>query len=185
MLRPLALALLAAHVAAAQPLAERAGVALEAEPAPPGLAAGSDLEAGPRLSPGGAVALSLGATVGTMALGVVASELGSDAVAGALFAGGLLVGPSVGNLVQGEVRDAAVGTGLRVLGAGMMVGALGTVLFVDDVTGAESSAAAAAAVGGTVVLMVGLGHDLRTAHANAGRVSVRPRGAGLALEVGL
>lgn len=149
---------------------------------------GAGLEAAPGLSQTGAVLLSLGATAGAVGLGVYAPNVvQDDGVAAALIVGGLLVGPSVGNLVQGEYRDAAVGTGLRVLGTSLVTAAFASSFMNNGLTDSQANLAAGAAVVGMVAYLGGSVYDVTTARLNArdGRVQVRPRGAGLALEVGL
>ena len=174
-LRFLVLATALGPLASAQPVLEDEG--------PP-----AGLEDGPRVSQAGAVLLSLGATAGAVGLGVYAPNVvDSDAVAAALVVGGLLVGPSVGNLVQGEYGDAAVGAGLRTLGAGLLAGAFASTFMNAGLNEADTYAVGAAVVVVGVAFLGGSVYDVTTARLNArdARVRVRPRGAGLALEVGL
>ena len=135
------------------------------------------------LSPSQAFFLSVGATAGSIALG--ASFAGKSDAAYALILGGIALGPSAGNYFQGELRDAAIGAGIRTLGTGLMIGSAFALLDGPSTSAlGETMLLTTAGVGATAVI-VGAGYDLVTAHKNAGGVGVRPGGAGLALEVRL
>lgn len=135
------------------------------------------------ITPTQAVLLSVGATAGSIALG--ASVTSIPDVAEVLIIGGIVFGPSAGNFFQGELLDVAIGTGTRALGIGLMIGS-SIVLFDGPGTSALGETALLATAGvGAVAVLVGAGYDLVTTHKNAGRVRVRPHGAGLALQVGL
>ncbi|MEM0964338.1 MAG: hypothetical protein AAGK21_17560 [Bacteroidota bacterium] len=119
-----------------------------------------------------------------MILGAAAMTHGEGAGL-VLVLGGLAVGPSVSNLVLGEYRDATVGAGLRVLGAGVVVGGFAVAFWNES--DLQVSLAEAAMLIGTGTFVAGALHDVVGSAVNAHRQRVRiePRGAGLALTVGL
>ncbi|WP_412062466.1 hypothetical protein [Rubrivirga sp. IMCC45206] len=157
-MRPFLLSLLLAASAAAQP----------AEPREP-------------TSPRAAFGLSLGVPIVAVAIGATAAE--GSSVGTALLIGGLFVGPSAGNLAQGDWSEALVGTGLRVAGAAT-VGVAFARAFSDNGGDALSTGLA---IAGGAAFVAGTGYDLVTAArpSTRRRVEVAPAGAGLAVRVGL
>ena len=132
------------------------------------------------ISPDVAVGLSLGVPIVSVTLGATAAE--GSAIGTALLVGGMFVGPSAGNLAQGDYTEALVGTGLRVAGA-TAVGFAFAHAFDDNGTDALSTGLAVAGVG---ALVVGVGYDLVTAaRPTQRRVEVTAAGGGLAVRVGL
>ena len=137
------------------------------------------------VSPAGAVFLSLGATTGFLALGAQQSLKGDPDSGITLALTGLMLGPSVGNLILGEHRDAAIGAGVRTIGAGILAGLWYTEYKRVGTFDLSEEALGAAVIAATVTLLSGTVYDLSTAGANARRARIRPAGAGLALEVRL
>ena len=144
-----------------------------------------------RMSATQAVALSAGATLGSLAFGVV---LLSDDSSGGVVGAGLLffsvvAAPSLGNLLLDEQSDALIGAGVRVVGAGAVAYGLSSFCVTDcgGNDGPSIQVIAASVIGGAVVFLGGVGYDLVTQsrNARAGRVRVGAGGAGLAVRVGL
>ena len=177
-----ALALLAAAPLAAQPVTP---VTPPERPVPGGVPRGGG-PALPRpaepaararpaagLTPSNVVLVSVGATVGAMGLGALLDrEPGTGDLGSVVVATGLLVGPSAGNLVQGNVRDALVGTGIRAGGValGLVVfGSSGDASFEDSVSDATASVLVTlgAYAGGAL-------YDVVSASRHARRVTVAP-----------
>ncbi|WP_143537730.1 hypothetical protein [Rubrivirga marina] len=160
----LALVVLVPVAAAAQPLA----------PAP--------AEAGV-ITPAVAVGVSVAATAGAIGAGLAVDvDDGSRAV---LIVLGAAVGPSAGNLIQGEWADAGIGLGLRAGGAAILLGAAAGAFWNDSE--AQRLALGGVAVVGGLVGLSGVAYDVVTAGTNASsrRVRLTPTGTGLALRVGL
>ena len=145
-----------------------------------------------RMGAAEAVALSAGVTVASLGAGyVLASDDDGfgESIGAGLVVFGVVVAPSLGNLLVGERRDALVGAGLRVVGAGAVAYGLSSLCTSDcgDRSRLSTRAILVSVIGGTAVFLVGTGYDLVTQarNARAGRVQVGPGGAGLALTVGL
>ena len=124
-----------------------------------------------RVAPAAAVLLSVAGTVGALGLSVVAIS-GNTSNDYLLAGAALIVGPSAGNLVLEEHRDALVGSGLRAAGVGLVLGAYAATW--DGASEAGEMAAGGAAIAGAASYVVGLGYDFVTAGQNAGRVAVSP-----------
>lgn len=126
------------------------------------------------LSPAGAVLLSVGATAGAVGAGSLMVDGRSSNLGYSLIVAGLALGPSAGNLAQGNTRDALIGMG--VIGMGVRAG--GVALGVAVIGISFNDAGQGGEVGALVTIgsyVGGVVYDLVSAGRYAGRVTVAPR----------
>lgn len=147
-----------ARVATAQPVVP--------PPAPPPVVA-SDGD----LSPGTAVLLSAGATVASWTVMIAAAHDNSRATEGLALTGalGTMIGPSLGHWYARDYLT--VGLGVRVLGAGAMLGGAATAFrdLFDFDGNRDDSGAAVLLVGGLIAYGAGSVYDIATAGSAATR----------------
>ncbi|MEM1117834.1 MAG: hypothetical protein AAGJ11_15085, partial [Bacteroidota bacterium] len=123
------------------------------------------------VSPEVAAVLSAAATGGTVGVGYLLDRRASGGGFGAVvILGGLLVAPSVGNLVQRNDRDALIGFGVRTLGLSLAAGGVVS-SFMNDSAGTIH----AVVIGGGFVLGAsGIIYDIVSAGRYDGRVVAAP-----------
>jgi hypothetical protein len=135
------------------------------------------------LSPAVAVGVPVALTAAAIGVGLAADV--DDGQRAVLIVLGAALGPSAGNLIQGEWADAGIGLGLRAGGAALMLGgAAGSFWNESD---AQRAVLGGVAITGGLVSLSGVVYDVVTAgrNAHARRVRVAPAGAGLAVSVRL
>lgn len=163
MLRSLLASVLIASAASAQPTAPTAL-------APP-IVPMSDSAHG--VSSTGAVLASLAATGAAVGVGALLADSNSDLATGVIIAG-LAVGPSLGNVLQGETRDALIGVGFRVVGGGLFALGANSAFNYGPSSNLEQAGIAVAILGGTAMVLTGTVYDLVTAGTNARRSHFLP-----------
>lgn len=159
------------------PLAEGPTLRVTAVPPTP-----ADLPRRIGISPTGAVLISVGMT-GALIGGALASTEaeGTDARTALLVATGMLIGPSAGNIVIGNLRGALIGSGLRLAGGAIGLSGAGAAFMNDgDLTLPYLLVAS-----GAVVYLGGTAYDIISAGTHAHRARLRPTATGLTLTVGL
>ena len=118
------------------------------------------------VSPAEAILVSVGMTTAALTM---ASLLSEDGVTPALIIGGVTLGPSMGNLIQGAYRDALIGTGLRVGGGLLMLTG-----FVGSFENGTSDLNGATFYLGAATVLAGGIYDVATAGGNAHRARLVP-----------